>query len=346
MKIYIKTFGCALNKADSNFMANFLRSKGFEVVNDLSKAKIAIVNSCGVKDRTQNRVLSYIKRVRESGKKVYVGGCLPKILKGKIEADGLFDTNSITKFIKLMKDNKKIVFSEKKENKLKIFPEEGLAIIPIAEGCVNRCGYCAVKNVRGNLRSYKKEDIVKQIKKVVKSGAKKIYLTAQDTGCYGFDINENLVSLLSDIIKIKGDFKIRIGMANPQFILNMADDMIKIYNNDKVIKFLHVPVQSGSDKVLKDMNRKYKVRDFVGLVNKFRKGVKGINIATDIIVGYPTETEEDFKKTLELIEKIKPEVVNVSKFGPRPYTEAAKLKQLKSQTIKERSKKIMKKIKV
>ncbi|MDD5177847.1 MAG: tRNA (N(6)-L-threonylcarbamoyladenosine(37)-C(2))-methylthiotransferase [Candidatus Nanoarchaeia archaeon] len=346
MKIYIKTFGCALNKADSNFMSNFLNLNGFEIVKTPDLADIILVNSCGVKERTQHRVLSYIEEARSTGKKVYVGGCLPKMLKGKIHADGLFDTNSITRIPELFNDTEKIIFSDKKEDKLDINQEKGLAVIPIAEGCLNHCNYCSVKAVRGDLRSYPKDAIIEKIKQLLDNGADKIYLTAQDTGCYGLDINENIVSLLKEIIKIKKDFKVRLGMANPQFIIPIADDLIEIYKNDKIMKFLHIPLQSGSDKILKDMGRNYSVAGFIKLVGKFRKHVKGINISTDIILGYPTETEEDFKKTLELIDKIKPEVINVSKFAPRPGTKASRLKQIDSKIVKERSKKINERIKL
>ncbi|MDD5254021.1 MAG: tRNA (N(6)-L-threonylcarbamoyladenosine(37)-C(2))-methylthiotransferase [Candidatus Nanoarchaeia archaeon] len=345
MKIYIKTFGCALNKADSSFMANFLKDHNFLMVGSQEEADYVIVNSCGVKSRTQDRVLSYVKKIKSSGKKVYVGGCLPKMLKGKIDADGLFDTNSITKLLDIL-NGEKVIFSDVKEDKLNISPEKDLAIIPIAEGCLNRCNYCSVKNIRGNLKSYPKEKIINKIKEVLAKGVDKIYLTAQDTGCYGKDINEDLISLLKEIIKLKGNFKIRLGMANPEYILPIAEDLVEIYKADKMIKFIHIPIQSGSDKVLKEMNRNYKVKEFIRLVKLFRKNIKDITISTDIIVGYPTETDEDFEKTLEFIEKIKPEVVNLSKFTPRPNTPASRLKQLSSETIKERSKKISEKIKV
>lgn len=340
MKIFVKTFGCALNQADSDIIRGVLYKK-YKLVNSVKEADIIIVNSCGVKHVTQNRVLSFINSIPKT-KKVYVGGCLTKMLDitKQVKVDGLFDTNSITKITDLIEKNKEKVFSEKKEyrlNKLKVRLSKDVAIIPISQGCLGNCSYCSVKIARGNLRSYKRKDILNEVSNVVKEGYTKIYLTAQDTGCYGHDINDNIANLLDDVIKIKGNFKIRLGMANPQYVRKYLDSLIKIYKSDKMIKFLHIPLQSASNKVLKDMNRQYKLEDFEYIVKKFRKEVKGVNISTDIIVGYPTETKEDFDKTLSYLRKLKPEVVNISKFGSRPGTKASKLRPLTSQEVKRRS---------
>jgi len=199
------------------------------------------------------------------------------------------------------------------------------------------CSFCITKLAKGNLQSFPKEDIINEIKKRIEEGYKRINLTSTDNGCYGLDINTSLVSLLKNITEIPGDFKIRIGMINPNYAKLYLNDLIKIYKSDKIIKFLHIPVQSGSNKILKDMNRKYKVQDFINVVSKFRKNILGINISTDIIVGYPTESEEDFEETLNLVKKIKPEVLNISKFTSRPGTKASRLKQLKTEEIKRRS---------
>ena len=203
--------------------------------------------------------------------------------------------------------------------------------------CLGDCSFCITKLAKGNLQSFPKEDIINEIKKRIEEGYKRINLTSTDNGCYGLDINTSLVSLLKNITEIPGDFKIRIGMINPNYAKLYLNDLIKIYKSDKIIKFLHIPVQSGSNKILKDMNRKYKVQDFINVVSKFRKNILGINISTDIIVGYPTESEEDFEETLNLVKKIKPEVLNISKFTSRPGTKASRLKQLKTEEIKRRS---------
>ena len=197
--------------------------------------------------------------------------------------------------------------------------------------------YCEAKLAKGYIQSYPEKLIMYEIKHYLGRGIKKFNLSSTNNSDYGIDIGTNLPSLLKKIISIRGGFNMRIGMMNPAEVINFLDDLIEVYKNNKIQKFLHIPVQSGSDKVLGEMNRNYKVNDFINIVEKFRKNIPGITISTDIIVGYPSESEEDFKETIDLIKKIKPEVLNISKFGARPGTQAAKLKPLKSEIVKERS---------
>jgi len=340
MKVFIKTFGCELNRADTEVLRGMLVSEGFELVDTVSKADIVIVNSCGVKLPTQNKVLNYIQKI-PSGKKKVVGGCLPKMLdiKNYVDIDLVFDNNSVCDIASVLKENKDFL-SDEKENRLNkpiVRLSDCIAIVPIAQGCLGECSYCSVKNARGVLKSYAKEDILKAVRKAVDEGCKEIRLTAQDTGCYGKDIEENLPDLLKDVLKIEGDFKIRLGMSNPNYILGYLDEMIDVYKDEKMKKFLHIPLQSGSDKVLKDMERKYSVKDFKKIVESFRANISRINIATDVIIGFPTETDEDFKKTVKFVKEINPEVLNISKYGARPDTEAADMKQIASKEIKRRS---------
>ncbi|MBM3199592.1 tRNA (N(6)-L-threonylcarbamoyladenosine(37)-C(2))-methylthiotransferase [Candidatus Woesearchaeota archaeon] len=342
MKVFIKTFGCELNRADSEVIAGLLDKEGFKLVSSLKESDVVIVNSCGVKLPTQNKVLEYIKKVPKN-KRVVVGGCLPKMLNVKIycpNVDLVFDTNSITKIAQLIKQNKSLL-SDEKEDRISlpvVRIRKEVAIIPIAQGCLGSpCAYCSVKKARGDLKSYKKEDILKQVDKAVKEGCVKIRLTAQDTGCWGKDFGQKLPHLLKSVLAVEGGFEVRLGMTNPNYALEYLGELVDIYKSPKMKKFLHIPVQSGSDKVLQEMERKYSVQDFEKVVKKFRKDVPEICIATDIIVGFPTETGDDFKKTLDLVKKIKPEVLNISKFGMRPGTLAANMKQLPSQEIKRRS---------
>jgi threonylcarbamoyladenosine tRNA methylthiotransferase CDKAL1 len=337
MKVYVKTFGCNLNKRDSENIAGILKENGFEISEE-ENADIIIVNSCGVKSKTQNRVVSYINK---QTKPVYVGGCLPDMLDLKSltpNVKGYFNTNTIKKLANQIKDSLLENFSIKKENRLNIpiVRNKDIAIIPISQGCLGNCSYCSVKFARGSLKSYEEKDILNEIKEVIKTH-KTILLTSQDTGCYGLDINTNLINLLKKVIGIKGNFKVKLGMANPEHILPMLKELIEIYKDEKIIKILHIPVQSGSNKVLKEMGRKYTTEQFKKIVKEFRKNIPEIHILTDIIVGYPTESTKDFQATLDLLKEIKPEVLNTSRFASRPKTEASKLKQLKSQVVKERS---------
>ena len=206
---------------------------------------------------------------------------------------------------------------------------------------MSNCSFCATKLARGNLFSFRPHSIREHIKKAIASGAKEIWLTSQDISAYGRDIGTNLTELLESIVKIEGEFLIRVGMMNPlhfkKFELN---SLIEVFKNPKIFKFLHLCVQSGSNKVLKIMRRGYSVEDFVYYVEKFREEIIDLTLATDIIVGHPGEEEEDFEDTIDLIKEVKPDIVNLSKFSPRPGTLAYKMRQIDKKIINERSKKL------
>jgi MiaB-like tRNA modifying enzyme len=340
--IFIKTYGCQANISDSEAIAGLLKEKGCNIVNNEKDADYIIVNTCSVKNKTQSKELDYLRKVSKD-KKVIVGGCLTKTIDIRRYAPNIkavFDTNSLIKIPSIL-ENPRDEFSDKKElNRLKIpiiRSKNGIGIVPIGQGCLNNCSFCATKLARGNLISYRIGDIKRAIEDCVNDNCKTIHLTSQDNGCYGFDIKTNLSELLNEIVTTQGDYKIRVGMMNPWHATKILDKLIQSFKNEKIMKFIHIPVQSGSEKVLKDMKRIHTVENFKLIVKKFREEFDNITISTDIIVGYPSETEEDFQKTLDLIKEIKPEVINISKFSSRFGTQASKLKQLASQVIDERS---------
>ncbi len=341
MKVYLQTYGCQANVADSETIAGILKQRNYFLVDSEEDADTIIVNTCSVKNATQSKELHYIKE-KSKTKKVIVGGCLTKTLdirKYAPEVTAVFDTNSITKISEIL-ETEKDHFSDKKENRIAapiIRKDKGIGIISIGEGCQNNCTFCATKLARGNLRSYRIGDIKRAFEKAVEEGCKKIYLTSQDNGCYGFDIKTSLPELLNELTTIERDYIIRVGMMNPWHLTKIFPELLESYKSEKIMKFLHIPVQSGSEKILKHMKRIHTVENYIQAVREFRKTFPGISIATDVIVGYPTETEEDFQLTYNLIKETKPEVLNISKFSSRPGTKAAELKQLSSEVIKERS---------
>ena len=348
--ILIKTFGCTANQDNEAIMAGLLLESGHSLVKDDVDADIIVVNSCVVKSATENRIFQLLKDLKD--KKIIITGCMPGAQPNRLKKiapnASLLSTQHTTDIVyaveKMLKGEIITLNSKRKENKAfvsKLRPKE-IATIQIGEGCADICYFCQTKLAKGHIFSFPVEDIKKEVEHVVKNGYKIIYLTSQDNGAYGLDKNKisQLANLLKELIKVEGKYEIRVGMTNPRHIIPIIDDLVKVYKNDKIKKFLHIPVQSGSNKVLKEMNRKHSVDDFLVLVDKFRKEFEDFNIATDIIVGYPTENEEDFNDTIELIKKIKPEVINISKFTPRPLTKASKMKQLKSEIIKDRSKKL------
>jgi MiaB-like tRNA modifying enzyme len=213
-------------------------------------------------------------------------------------------------------------------------------IIPICEGCLGSpCSYCKVKAARGHLRSYPKEEIIQQARRAIAHDhIPELWLTAQDTGCYGKDINSSLPELLKEMIAIPGIFRIRLGMLNPNHALEHLNELIEIFKSPKMFKFLHIPVQSGNNDILKSMKRKYTAEEFKEVVKRFKASIPNITIATDIIAGFPGETEKQFQDSLDMIKEISPDVLNISKFWPRPGTKAAKMEdQVPGPEIKRRS---------
>ncbi len=337
-KLFVKTYGCTLNKKDTE---NVVKEHYFtEDFAEIKKSDYILINTCGVKEQTQTKILNFLKKLKENKipqEKIIIFGCLVDI-----DKEALVKEMPDAKYFKVSEKEKiEVIINNVGNNKKNL--KKNTDTIIISNGCLGNCYYCAVKFARGRLESKPIEKIIKEIEySVNEENSKGILLTSQDNGCYGFDINENLNTLLKRIIEIKGDFKIRVGMANPQHLKIIIDDLIKIYKNEKIYKFLHIPIQSGSNKVLKEMNRYYTIEDVYTIIDKFKKEIPEISIGTDIIVGYPTETEEDFKETIKVIKKIKPNFINLSRFGMRKNIEAEKYKDLISRTKKERSREITK----
>ncbi len=332
MKIFIKTYGCQANINDSEILAGKLIKDGNILVLNENEADKIIVNTCSVKNKTQSKILCYIKKQINEDKEIEIGGCLVKTYKFEERFP-----NSKIKIIDTINTNKLNTPIARINN--------DIAIIQICQGCLNTCTFCSTKLARGNLKSYRIGDVKRQLESAIKEGAKKIYLTSQDNGAYGFDIKTNLSKLLKELVEIDGDYKIRIGMLNPWHLRKIKNSLLEVMENEKIQKFLHIPVQSGSEQVLKDMKRIHTVSEFKEIAKEFRNKFpreiySDSTIATDIIVGFPTETEEDFQETLNLIEEIKPEVLNISAYSSRPGTKASKLKQLSSEVVKQRTKRL------
>jgi MiaB-like tRNA modifying enzyme len=298
-----------------------------------------------VKSQTQQKIIEKLKKLK--GKKIVVAGCLASAsgrLVEKYAANAsLVGTSSISKIYDAVEasynNEKKIFINSNFENKLALprAREAIIARIPISEGCLSGCSFCATKLARVSLQSYSEEEIIKEIKKCIELEYKEIQLTSQDTGAYGFDKKTTIAELISKIDELEGDFLVRVGMMNPEHAIKMLPELLGSFQSNKIYKFIHIPLQSGNNEVLRDMRRNYTVENFLKIVNEFRTKFAEITIATDIITGYPTETEEAFQDTLDLLEKVKPDVVNVSRFTPRPNTPAAKLEQLPNEVIKERT---------
>jgi MiaB-like tRNA modifying enzyme len=273
---------------------------------------------------------------------------MPRVEKNTIEKinpqASMIGPDSIEKIVDVVDaaiKGKKVLFTEDLRKPKVCLPKVRrnpfVDIIPIAIGCLSNCSYCLTKLARGKLFSYPVEAIVKEAKQAVNSGCKELWITSQDNSCYGKNSGTSLSNLLNEICKIEGKFFVRVGMMNPLHTKAIIHELIESYKNEKIFKFLHIPLQSASNRLLKLMNRGYTVNDFLEIVEKFKKEFPKLTLATDVIVGFPTETEKEFEETFELIKKVRPDIVNISKFGARPKTEAAKMQQLDRKIINERS---------
>jgi MiaB-like tRNA modifying enzyme len=352
-KVCVQVHGCPSNTADYEVSLGLLKQAGFEIADSPEKADVNLLFTCTVKLTSSQRMISIIKKLAQAGKPLIVAGCMPKTehrMIEKIAPDAsMVGPDSIEHMVEAVhaaiKGNKVIFVADGRKAKTgfpRIRKERNVGIIVASSGCLSDCSYCSVKFARGKLRSYPIDELAKEAETLVEDGCKEIQITSQDNGCYGADIGTNIAELLERICKVPGDFKIRVGMMNPTYVREpkLLASLIAAYKHPKVSKFLHVPVQSGSDKILRAMKRGYSVSDFEKIVAAFRAEIPDIYISTDVIVGFPGETEEYFQKTIALIEKIKPGKVNVSKFGARPNTEAARMEQLDAKTIGERSRKL------
>ncbi|RLI63450.1 MAG: threonylcarbamoyladenosine tRNA methylthiotransferase [Candidatus Asgardarchaeum californiense] len=344
MKIYLEVYGCTANKSDANLVKGQLLKNKHEIVEKINDADVLIILTCTVIDSTQHRMLFRIKEFKKTGKKIIVAGCMASIQKEivrEILPNAIFLPPRYSHHIIDVLEEKRIVFEEKNKT---VFPksfDDVFAPISISEGCNFSCSYCITSKARGKLRIFPINEIKQDVCLALKQGCKEIQLTAQDTASYGFGTKTDLGELLAEVCTINEEYKIRVGMMNPFTLLKNIDSVIKGYNNPHIYKFLHLPVQSGDNEILKMMNRKYTTDDFFNIVKQFREHYPNITISTDIIVGFPTETEEQFNNTINLLEQVKPDVTNITRFSARPFTKAKKLKgRVKTEIVKNRSRKL------
>ena len=346
-KIFVEAYGCSASFSDSEMISGLILNGGHTLAENPSESDLNIIVTCSVKDATSNKMIHRIKSLKS--KPLVVAGCLPKAEQSTVEKfsqnASLLGPNSINKTLQIidttLKGKKQIFLEDSDISKIglpKVRLNPVVGIVEIASGCMSECTFCQTKISKGDLKSYRIGDIVRQVTTEIKDGCKEIWLTSTDNGCYGFDIGADLPSLIESVAQIPHDFKIRVGMMNPMYMARIKDSLIDSYANDKVFKFLHVPVQSGSNKILNDMKRGHTSETFKNVVKKAKEKFSEFTISTDIIVGFPTETKEDFESTIELINETKPDIVNLSKYSARPGTEAAEWIQIDNTEVKRRSK--------
>lgn len=359
MRVFVKSFGCSANMADGEVLAGCLAEAGYEMVDSVEAADLVVYNTCAVKGPTEDRVITLLKRF-PSDKKLVVAGCLPLInferLRREVSFDGVLGPaagDRIVDVVRRVWNGEKVVDLEDASDakpsldlpRLRLNPVVG--IVPINYGCLGSCAYCCVTFARGQLRSYSIPEVIQKVKSDLASGVREFWVTSQDTASYGKDIGQNLGDLLKAICNVEGDFRIRVGMMTPNRAKSILGDLIEAFSSEKMFKFVHLPVQSGDDEVLERMRRFYSVQEFKDVVNTFRTSFPNITLATDVICGFPRETEEAFDNTLKLLKDVQPDIVNISKFFPRPNTSAAEMQEesVSPQEIKRRSGKTAKLVK-
>jgi threonylcarbamoyladenosine tRNA methylthiotransferase CDKAL1 len=332
-------------------MMGSLVKYGYTIVETIEDSDLCIFNSCTVKNPSQEAAVNLVLKADNLGKKIVVTGCVPQADQSipmfeKASLLGVSNINSIVTVVEeTLKGNRVVIIGKSTDlPDITVMPKmrrnKLVEIIAISTGCLGQCTYCKTKHARGELGSYPIEAIITRVKSAINEGVKQIWLTSEDLGAYGIDLGTDIVQLLYaivSIIEMTPDVMLRLGMTNPPYMLQHAEQVAKILSHDQVFEFLHVPVQSGSKSVLRDMKREYTAEDFNLLVEILRSRLPTVTIATDIICGFPQETDQDHMDTLSLIEQHKFPVINISQFYPRPGTPAARMPRVPTKIAKQRS---------
>ncbi|VAH32508.1 unnamed protein product [Triticum turgidum subsp. durum] len=339
-------------QSDSEYMSGQLSAFGYAITEEPEGADLWLINTCTVKNPSQSAMSTLISKCKTANKPLVVAGCVPQGSRDLKELEGIsiIGVQQIDRVVEVVEETLKghevRLLSRKTLPSLdlpKVRKNKFIEILPINVGCLGACTYCKTKHARGHLGSYSIDSLVDRVKIVVSEGVREIWLSSEDTGAYGRDIGTNLPNLLNAIVaELPADRStmLRIGMTNPPFILEHLNEIASVLRHPCVYTSLHVPVQSGSDAVLKAMNREYTVSEFRMVVGTLCELVPGMQIATDIICGFPGETDEDFVETVNLIKEYQLPQVHISQFYPRPGTPAARMKKVPSIEVKKRSREL------
>ncbi|MFA5346608.1 MAG: tRNA (N(6)-L-threonylcarbamoyladenosine(37)-C(2))-methylthiotransferase [Methanoregula sp.] len=325
LRIYIETYGCRYNFGDTVKLIEVLKYLGSTLVSSAEEADAVIINTCTVVGPTERKMLRRLSRFRNYN--LFVMGCMPAV-----QMDAIFAVCNPVLI-------SSAAIHEAYQN-IRTVPEGGVAVVQVAQGCAGRCSYCLARVARGPLKSFAEEEILAEIAAYIQDGTPEIQITAQDVCSWGLDVGTSLTALLYAIDHLSGRFMIRVGMMNPATVLGILDDLIDAFKCGHIFKFIHLPVQSGSDHILDQMGRAYTVADFEEIVLAFKNRFPEITLATDMIVGFPGETEEDFSESLELIERVRPNKVNITRYSQRPFTPCSSEKDFPDWIKKDRSRRM------
>ncbi|KAK6725505.1 hypothetical protein RB195_004061 [Necator americanus] len=338
--VWVKTWGCSHNGSDSEYMAGLLAKAGYPIAKKSSNAKIWVLNSCTVKTPSETQASNLLEEGRRLGKYVVMAGCVSQAAPDEpwlknVSIVGVKQIDRIVEVVEeTLKGNTVRLLSRKRPDAglslPKIRKNELVEVLAINTGCLNHCTYCKTKLARGDLKSYPIEELVEQARTAFeRDGVKELWLTSEDLGAWGRDIGLVLPDLLNEIVKVIPDgCMMRLGMTNPPYILDYLEEISTILNHPRVYSFLHIPVQSGSDAVLRDMKREYNSDHFRRIMDFMLENVPNIYVATDMICAFPTETEEDFEESMQLVRDYKFPSLFINQFYPRSGTPAARMKKI------------------
>ena len=355
MKFQIYTLGCKVNTYESNVMRDALLNKGYFEVDLKEKADITIINTCTVTNTADSKSMKVIRQAirRNENAIIVVCGCLVQNKKEEVsKIDGVDIVIGNINKSKIVDYIEKYIEEKKQEVDVRNIMDTNFepmmlnnfnktrAFVKIQDGCNNFCSYCIIPYTRGNVRSKDKQSVLKEIQLLVDEGHKEVVLTGIHTGNYGAEFaNYKFADLLKDIVKIDKLERLRISSIE---ITEINDDVMKVIKeNNILVDHMHIPLQSGSDAVLKRMNRKYDKEYFINKIKKLRKIRPNISITTDVIVGFPGETEEEFEETIETIKKIKFTKLHVFPYSKREGTKAAIMDGQVDENIKKKRVKIL-----
>ncbi|MCD6521575.1 tRNA (N6-isopentenyl adenosine(37)-C2)-methylthiotransferase MiaB [Candidatus Calescamantes bacterium] len=355
MRFYIETYGCQMNQYDSRVVSSLLEREGWEKVDEWKEADFILVNTCAVRQHAEDRVFSRLgiwgkyKREKKPSLKIGILGCISQkegenLIHRFPYLDLVAGTFVIPKISQLVKEALEHRVVALEEELLEIPPPEieedaVTTFISVMRGCNNFCSYCIVPYVRGRERSRSPESVIEEVKKAVSKGVKEVVLLGQNVNSYrGFSVRDgrcvDFPELLKLVNKVEGLYRIRFATSHPK---DLSDELIKAVKElDKVCEHIHLPIQSGSNRILQLMNRKYTREDYLRLVEKIRKEIPEVSITTDIIVGFPGEGEKEFMETVSLVKEVEFDAAYIFKYSPRPFTSAYSLKDDVSKEEKER----------
>ena len=349
---FVKTFGCQQNEADSEKISGILTSLGYTLTDSSEGADLIIFNTCAVRAHAEEKVLSLLGGLKAQKRKnpsliIGVVGCMGAVPRTVDILKRDFHYVSFTLgagamhrlpelLLSIIKDGKRrFIIPEEREKIVEGIPtkrtQNACAYVSIMYGCNNFCSYCIVPYTRGRERSRDSAEIIAECKSLALGGAKQIMLLGQNVNSYLADID--FPTLLEKIAKIPGDFVIRFMTSHPK---DVSDRLIEVMseNPEKIAPIFHLPLQSGSDRILSDMNRKYDRRRFIETAEKIKEKIPGVALTTDVIVGYPSESEEDFSDTLDVLSRVRFDAVYAFLYSPRSGTRAAERQDTVPEDIK------------